>query len=57
VVSNIQYRLTPVDDGTLITFRHTAMGLISEEHRAGLATGWTLKLERIRETAEGSARA
>jgi uncharacterized protein YndB with AHSA1/START domain len=57
VVSNIQYRLTPVDGGTLITFRHTAMGLISEEHRTGLATGWTLKLERIRETAESSARA
>src|SRR3954468_14769407 len=27
VVSNVQYRLTKVDGGTLITFRHTAFGL------------------------------
>jgi hypothetical protein len=26
LVSNIQYRLTPVDGGALITFRHSAMG-------------------------------
>jgi hypothetical protein len=57
VVSNIQYRLTPVDGGTLITFRHSAMGMIPEDHRTGLKTGWTLKLERIRKTAEGAARA
>jgi uncharacterized protein YndB with AHSA1/START domain len=55
VVSNIQYRLTPVDGGTLITFRHSAMGLIPEDHRTGLASGWTPLLERIRKSAEGAA--
>lgn len=57
VVSNIQYRLTPVDGGTLIAFRHSAIGFISEDHRTGLKTGWTLKLEHIREAAEAAARA
>lgn len=56
VVSNIQYRLTPVDGGTLIAFRHSAMGFIQEDHRAGLETGWTLKLEHIRKNAEGAPR-
>jgi len=56
-VSNIQYRLTPVDGGTLITFRHSAMGMFPEDHRAGLKTGWTPLLERIRKTAEGAGRA
>ncbi|MGH8524661.1 MAG: SRPBCC family protein [Gammaproteobacteria bacterium] len=55
MVSNIQYRLTPVDGGTLITFRHSAMGFIQEDHRTGLKTGWTLKLEQIRKTAEQAA--
>jgi uncharacterized protein YndB with AHSA1/START domain len=56
-VSNIQYRLTPVDGGTLITFRHSAMGMFPDDHRAGLTTGWTPLLERIRKTAERAARA
>lgn len=51
-LSNIQYRLTEVDGGTLVAFRHTAFGLIAEEHRAGVASGWTPLLQRIRARAE-----
>jgi hypothetical protein len=54
VASNIQYRLTPVDGGTLIAFRHNAMGFISDDHRTGLQAGWAVKLERIRKTAEAA---
>ena len=57
VISNLQYRLAPVDGGTLIIFRHSAIGFISEDHRTGLKTGWTLKLEHIRKNAEGARRA
>src|ERR1700753_2106731 len=32
-VSNAQYRLSEVDGGTLITFRHTALGFVPDEHR------------------------
>jgi uncharacterized protein YndB with AHSA1/START domain len=53
VVSNVQYRLTEVDGGTLITFRHSALGFIPDDYRAGLSRGWTPLLERVRRQAEG----
>jgi uncharacterized protein YndB with AHSA1/START domain len=52
VVSNIQYRLSEVDGGTLIRFRHSAFGLIQDDHRAGVSTGWGSILTRIRARAE-----
>lgn len=48
VSNNVQYRLRAEKGGTLLTFRHAALGLIPDDHRAGLATGWRLLLERIR---------
>lgn len=57
VVSNVQYRLTEVAGGTLMTFRHAALGFVPEDYRQGLARGWTPLLERIRRQAEqGGAR-
>src|SRR5438132_7491534 len=35
-VSNVQYRLSETDGGPLITFHHTALGLISDDRRAGV---------------------
>ncbi|HEY1901846.1 MAG TPA: SRPBCC domain-containing protein [Terracidiphilus sp.] len=52
-VSNLQYRLTEVDGGTKIAFRHTALGFIQDEHRGGVGQGWAWMLERIRKDAEG----
>ena len=52
VVSNLQYRLTEVDDGTLIVFQHTALGFIPDDYRKGLKAGWAPLLERIRREAE-----
>jgi hypothetical protein len=40
VASNVQYRLSETDGGTLIKFHHTALGLIQEEHREGVGKGW-----------------
>jgi hypothetical protein len=51
-VSNIQYRLTEVEGGTLIAFRHTALGLIPAEGRANVSKGWAWILERTRTDAE-----
>ena len=53
VVSNLQYRLSQVEGGTLIKFRHAAFGLIQEEHRAGVSKGWSHMNERVRKIAEG----
>jgi hypothetical protein len=51
-VSNVQYRLTQVDGGTLIAFRHTALGFIQDDHRGGVNSGWAWILERVRKDAE-----
>jgi uncharacterized protein YndB with AHSA1/START domain len=55
-VSNVQYRLSEVDGGTLIKFHHRAMGTIQDEHREGVNQGWTHILSRIRERAEKRSR-
>ena len=55
-VSNLQYRLTPVEGGTLITFVHSAIGLIPEEVRTGMGNGWSYSHERIKKAAERAAR-
>jgi hypothetical protein len=56
VVSNLQYRLSEVDGGTLIRFHHKALGVIQEDHRQGVVRGWTHTLSRIRKRAEASGR-
>jgi uncharacterized protein YndB with AHSA1/START domain len=52
VVSNVQYRLKEVDGGTLIAFRHSALGFVPDDFREGLGRGWTDLLERARKHAE-----
>jgi uncharacterized protein YndB with AHSA1/START domain len=52
VVSNLQYRLSVEDGGTLIKFHHTALGLIQDEHRVNVGKGWTHLNDRIRARAE-----
>ncbi len=51
-VSNVQYRLTEANGGTLIAFRHTALGFIQDDLRSGVGRGWASTLERIRKHAE-----
>jgi hypothetical protein len=52
-VSNLQYRLSEVDGGTLIKFRHKALGLLPDELRKNVSMGWSSLNERIRAQAEG----
>jgi len=51
-VSNVQYRLSERDGGTLISFHHTALGLILEDHRKGVSKGWGHINEGVRKRAE-----
>ena len=53
VVSNLQYRLSQENGGTLIRFHHKAFGLIQDDHRQGVSQGWNSLNTRIRERAEG----
>ncbi|MEX2271226.1 MAG: SRPBCC domain-containing protein [Vicinamibacterales bacterium] len=51
--SNLQYRLKQVDDGTLITLRHTALALFpSDDYRGALGQGWTNLFDRLRRRFE-----
>src|SRR5246500_2110791 len=40
-ISNVQYRLSEADGGTLIKFLHSALGLIQDDHREGVSSGWS----------------
>ncbi len=54
VVSNVQYRRSEVEGGTLIAFHHFALGAIPDDVRQNIAKGWTHISERIRARAEAS---
>src|SRR5262245_66558295 len=51
-MSNLQYRLTEIEGGTLIAFRHNAFGFVSDDHRKGVGTGWKATLARIQREAD-----
>ena len=56
VVSNVQYRLSEVDGGTLIKFQHTALGLIEDAHREGVGKGWGHMHANLRKRAEAGVK-
>ena len=56
VSSNLQYRLSKENGGTLIKFHHKAFGMIQDEHRKGVATGWTNMNERVKARAEKASK-
>jgi hypothetical protein len=53
-VSNVQYRLSQVEGGTLIAFHHIALGLLTEEHKLGMPKGWGHMHDRVRRQAEAA---
>jgi hypothetical protein len=52
VVSNLQYRLKDVDGGTMISFRHSALGFIPDDFRQNMMRGWAALHDRVRKQAE-----
>jgi hypothetical protein len=52
VSSNLQYRLKEVDSGTLITIRHSALGLFPEGYREEMSKGLPSLLDRVRRRLE-----
>ena len=55
-VSNLQYRLSEEDGGTLIKFHHIALGVIPEEHKQGMGKGWANMHDRARVRAEAKSK-
>jgi hypothetical protein len=54
VVNNVQYRLSEEGGVTLIKFVHSGFGLILEDHKRGVVTGWNSIHEKVRQRAEAS---
>ena len=52
VSSNVQYRLKEADGVTLITLKHSALGLFPDGFRERLVPGFRLILDRARQRAE-----
>lgn len=52
VVSNVQYRLSEKNGGTLISFHHIALGFIPEDNRKGMKAGWKHMLVGAKTRAE-----
>src|SRR5215472_3763605 len=54
VVSNLQYRLSEVEGGTLIAFHHFALGPVPDDVRQNIRKGWTHISDRARARAEAA---
>lgn len=54
LISNVQYRLSEEPGGTLIAFRHSALGVLTEDHRKGVSHGWSNMLSLIKSRAESA---
>jgi hypothetical protein len=53
--SNLLYRLTEVEGGTQISFKHTVVGPFPPgEHRSQLGSGWAALHARVRAAAEAA---
>ena len=50
--SNIQYRLSAVEGGTLVKFHHKAFGMLNEEHKQGFQKIWGYKLPLLKVQVE-----
>lgn len=46
-INHIEVKLTPVADGTRVTLRHRAIGMIDSAHREGVSHGWQHILDSI----------
>src|SRR5690349_1312166 len=54
-LNHIEVKLEEAGDGTKVTLRHRAIGLISPEHREGISTGWNYILEGLKSDCEKAA--
>jgi uncharacterized protein YndB with AHSA1/START domain len=53
-INNLIYRLTEVDGGTKIVFKHTLLGPVPAEFRQHMAPGWNAMHERVKRQAEAA---
>ena len=54
-LNHIEIKLEEAGDGTKVTLRHRAIGMISNEHREGITKGWGYMLEGLKADCEKAA--
>lgn len=52
VAGHIQFRLTQIPGGTELALRHRVLGLVEEDHRTGVVTGWDHFLQGVKKLVE-----
>jgi hypothetical protein len=50
--NNLIYRLSEADGGTLITFRHTLLGVVPDDFEEKMPLGWQALNARVKKQAE-----
>lgn len=50
--NNLIYRLSEVDGGTMISFRHTLVGPVPDEFKVNMPPGWQALHARVKKQAE-----
>jgi Activator of Hsp90 ATPase homolog 1-like protein len=56
VAAHLQVRLTQIAGGTLLALRHRALGMIDDNHRQGVTTGWKKIVDHIKAGAESGGK-
>src|SRR5689334_1097456 len=54
-INHIEVKLAEDGDGTKVTLRHRAIGMISPEHREGISKGWGFILDGLKADCEKAA--
>jgi hypothetical protein len=52
VAGHVQFRLTQISGGAELYLRHRALGLVEDEHRAGVTGGWDHFAQGVKQLAE-----
>ena len=52
VTNHLEARVSEIEGGARITLRHRALGLLQEDHKAGVTEGWRGMLEAVKKSLE-----
>jgi hypothetical protein len=52
VAGHLQFRLTQISGGVELHLRHRVLGLVDDEHRTGVVSGWDHFLKGVKQLSE-----
>jgi uncharacterized protein YndB with AHSA1/START domain len=51
-INHLEIKVEKTDSGSRVTLRHRAIGMITDEHRKGMPTGWNHMLQDVKKDSE-----